>query len=135
MRTNALMLLSVMVASAACAEDDACDAGRKKAADGTCVAETASGGSAGSSSGNGGGAGSSSGNAGVPATSEDFGATCATHADCHGDTSYCATPPGSPAYCTAPGCDAQPDLCPPQWICFDVSQVVAGEPWICAPPR
>jgi hypothetical protein len=134
MRTNSLFLLSVVVAFAACAEDDACDAGMKKANDGTCVADTAGSGSSSGNGGSGGSGGSSSGNAGAPATSEDFGAICTTHADCHGDTSYCAMPPGVPHYCTAPGCDVQPDLCPAQWICFDVSQVVAGEPWICAPP-
>lgn len=124
MRTTALMIVSLMVASVACAEDDTCDEGMKQMDDGTCAAETASGGSGGSSSGSGGG----------PATGEDFGASCVEHADCGGDTSYCATPPGAPAYCTAPGCDADPDVCPAQWICFDVSLFVAGEPWICAPP-
>lgn len=127
MRTTALMILTVMVASVACAEDDTCDEGLKKTEDGSCVADTASGGTSGSGGG-------SSGTAGTPSTGEDFGATCVEHADCHGDTSYCATPPGAPAYCTAPGCDTDPDLCPAQWICFDVSQFVAGEPWICAPP-
>lgn len=112
MRTTTLLLLGVMFATVACAEDDT-------------SADTASGGSG----------GSSGGTAGAPATSEDFGASCTAHADCHGDTTYCAMPPGAPAYCTATGCDAEPDLCPAMWICFDVSQFVAGEPWICAPPN
>jgi hypothetical protein len=92
--------------------------------DGSCAPEEAGGAA---------GAGGGGGNAG--ASSEAFGAACTQHSDCAAPTDYCAMPPGAASYCTAKGCDTNPALCMADWICFNVGQLVSGEPWICAPPR
>jgi hypothetical protein len=117
---------------AGCGEGDACGSGQVDDDD-ACAPEETGGAAGAGSAAAAAGAGGGNGNAG--ATSEAFGAVCTEHTGCSAPTDYCALPPGMPGYCTAKGCDTNPALCPVNWICFDVGQVVPGEPWICAPPR
>jgi hypothetical protein len=63
-----------------------------------------------------------------------FGDACTSNADCKGETNYCAFSPTEPPYCTVSGCDADAELCPDAWSCFDVGQFVPGEPFICLKP-
>jgi hypothetical protein len=69
-----------------------------------------------------------------PVGSGAFGDACNTNADCKGTTNYCAFSPTEPPYCTVSGCNADAELCPDQWSCFDVGQFVPGEPFICLKP-
>lgn len=63
-----------------------------------------------------------------------FGDICNTHEDCKNETNYCTASPTEPPYCSVSGCDADPDLCPEGWLCFDVGQFVPGEPFVCVKP-
>jgi hypothetical protein len=55
--------------------------------------------------------------------------TCASTADCaRFDAKYCVVQLGQ---CIVRDCQA--DSCDPDWTCFDLSQLLAGEPKVCAP--
>ncbi|MDB4988223.1 MAG: hypothetical protein JWN04_3401 [Myxococcaceae bacterium] len=61
-----------------------------------------------------------------------WGAPCKEQSDCTCEASYCALMPGqSMGYCSKTGCKTEPDLCPSDWTCFDVSQFAPGQPSIC----
>lgn len=76
------------------------------------------------------------GEAGAVAIDPAFGEACETSDTCTGPTNYCTPPsPVDTQYCTVSGCDEDASLCPPGWECFDVSQFIAGEPFVCSRPR
>jgi hypothetical protein len=63
---------------------------------------------------------SEAGGAGEAGGAEPFGQTCTSSTDCVPPAIFCAPQPGR-AFCTALGCDQDPSLCPPTWICMDLS--------------
>lgn len=49
----------------------------------------------------------------------DFGLSCATSADCGGAAPFCAAP--NLPVCTQLDCLGNGKICPPDWLCMDVS--------------
>ena len=125
-----LMLISFILFAAACtedAEDAPCGVG-SQLVNGTCressvdAAPTVDAGP---------------GAADAPSASVAFGATCSdsiAHTDCRGETDYCVKRPGRPGYCSHSGCDSTPSICPAGWGCFNLAQLIADQPWVCARP-
>lgn len=63
------------------------------------------------------------------------GDTCLSHADCTGMVDYCVKrPPATEGYCARKGCEVDPKICPPGWMCFDLGVFAKGEPNVCIKP-
>ncbi len=72
----------------------------------------------------------------APGEGAQIGEFCDTDKDCTPSAPYCAKQPGAAPYCTIIDCDvANPSaVCPPDWICFDVSIVAGSGPKACVQP-
>lgn len=63
-----------------------------------------------------------------------FAQTCLTAEDCQCDADFCAGYPGEEGICTRTGCGEDPNVCPEDWNCMDLSPFGPDLPTICTPP-
>lgn len=115
-----MLLLSAVVALAACDDHEACDPGQQYRA-GICYQDMDA-------------APEAAADAGGEAAAE-FGDPCVETSECGGPTDYCAIRPGEPVgYCTRVGCIEEPSICPQDWDCLDLSVFSPELPAICSAP-
>ena len=69
---------------------------------------------------------------GADAGAEGFAAPCSGSDDCTGKADFCVVFPGSPVgYCTYQDCQQEPDSCPTEYTCVDLSKFLPTLPRAC----
>lgn len=69
---------------------------------------------------------------GADGGAEGFAAPCSGNEDCTGKADFCVVFPGSPeGYCTYQDCEQEPDSCPDEYTCVDLSKFLPTLPKAC----
>ena len=118
-----------------CAIEDPCDPSQEFR-DGFCYetqqADPASQGGQGGDGGLGGAAGAGGASACPNGPYDHFGDVCSTDADCACPTEMCAVQPGQETgFCSRIHCLEDASICPPDWSCFDLTELAPEFGSIC----